>query len=338
MKKPTLKDVGREAGISPITVSRALRNPGSVSEKMREKVANAIAKLEYSPNLAASTLAANQSNIIGILIPSFTNDVFTDVLSGAYEGLAGTPYSIQISNSYYDTDKEQKQLKEFLNLRPAGLIVTGIDQNDASNALLQTAECPIVQIMDLCDDPIDFVVGYSNYDGMALATTNLVSQGFRRIGYINALLQSRALKRIDGYRDVLTHHGLYDPNRLISTPAISGIETGKILFRQLIQKAPECDAVICNNDDLSVGVALECMARGMKIPGDMAICGFNDLNIAAQMVPPLTSVRTPRKEMGIKAAELIVAAQKNQLDDSTKRVFDLGVTLNARQSTVWPGA
>lgn len=333
MKKPTLKDVGREAGISPITVSRTLRNPSVVSEKMRKKVADAIEKLEYAPNIAASTLAANQSNIIGILIPSFTNDVFTEVLSGAYEGLARTRYSIQISNTYYDTEKERKQLKEFLNLRPAGLIVTGIDQNEASNDLLRRADCPIVQVMDLCEEPIDYVVGYSNYDGMAIATKHLLSEGYRRIGYINALLEPRALKRIDGYRDVLTDHNVYDPTRLISTAAISGIETGKVLFRQLLRDAPDCDAVICNNDDLAVGVALECMDRGLRIPDDIAICGFNDLDIAAQMVPPLSSIRTPRKEMGLKATELIIAAQTNQ-EIAIEPVIDLGVTLSARRSTV----
>ncbi|MGB3245190.1 MAG: LacI family DNA-binding transcriptional regulator [Sulfitobacter sp.] len=333
MRKPTLKDVGREAGISPITVSRALRSPEVVSEKLRKKVAEAIEKLEYTPNLAASTLAANQSNVIGILIPSFTNDVFTEVLSGAYEGFAGTRYSIQVSNTYYDTEKEQKQLKEFLNLRPAGLIVTGIDQNEASDQMLRAADCPIVQFMDLCDDPIDFVIGYSNYDGMAMATEHLVSEGYRRIGYINALLEPRAMRRIDGYRDVLTTHGIYDSNRLVSTAAISGIETGKVLFRELLSRAPECDAVICNNDDLSVGVALECLARGISIPDTMAICGFNDLDIAAQMVPPLTSVRTPRKEMGLKAAELIIAAHANP-SNVGERIIDLGVTLSGRLSTI----
>ena len=139
MKKPTLVDVAKEAGVSPITVSRTLRDPDLVSKVMREKVTKAVEKLNFTPNFAAAALASNRSNIIGILIPSFSNNVFSDVLAGAYEATKNTRFTIQIGNTQYNQKIEEALVSSFLNIRPAGLLVTGIDQTDKANKILQSA-------------------------------------------------------------------------------------------------------------------------------------------------------------------------------------------------------
>jgi LacI family gluconate utilization system Gnt-I transcriptional repressor len=216
-KRPTLIDVGIEAGVSAITVSRALRNPDKVSDSMRRKVNAAVKKLGYAPNPAASALASRRSNVIGVLVPSFSNSVFADVLDGIYSGLEGSNYSIQIGNIQYSPLTEERLIPDFLNLRPAGIIVSGVDQTNAATNLLKNAGCPLVQVMDICTDPIDMVVGFSHYQGAVSAVDHMIAQGFTRIGFLGAQMDSRTQKRMAGYRSSLEANGLYDPKREITT-------------------------------------------------------------------------------------------------------------------------
>ena len=333
MKKPTLIDVGREAGVSAITVSRALRQPEKVSDSMRAKVQAAVKKLGYVPDVAAATLASKRSNIIGMLVPSFSNTVFADVLAGAYEAIRDTNFTIQIGNVQYSALTEESLLPGFLNLKPAGLIVAGIDQTATARELLRGAPCPIVQIMDLDPDPIDMIVGFSHIDGAAAAVDHMVAQGFRRIGFLGARMDSRTQKRLAGYRSVLEARGLYDEVRVMTTPAASSVAIGGHLLADLLTRAPDCDAIFCNNDDIAIGAAFECQRRAIRIPDDLGICGFNDLGITAQMHPPITSVFTPRFEIGKRAVEMIGKTLSGDLGPEEKRI-DLGFELRPRASTV----
>lgn len=336
MKKPTLIDVGREAGVSAITVSRALRQPEKVSDSLRAKVQAAVKKLGYVPDVAAATLASKRSNIIGMLVPSFSNSVFADVLAGAYEAIRDTNYTIQIGNVQYSALTEEALLPGFLNLRPAGLIVAGVDQTDAARQMLQAAPCPIVQIMDISPNPIDMMVGFSHVDGAAAAVEHMVSQGFRRIGFLGARMDSRTQKRLAGYRMALEQNGLFDETRVMTTQAASSVAIGGHLVADLLARAPDCDAVFCNNDDIAIGAAFECQRRGVRIPQDLGICGFNDLGITSQMHPAVTSVFTPRFEIGKRAIEMIVQAL-TQDPEIHEKCVDLGFVLRPRASTAGRG-
>jgi LacI family gluconate utilization system Gnt-I transcriptional repressor len=320
-----LAEVAKLAGVSPITASRFFRNPEALSVSKRERVAS-----------AARALASQRSEVIGVLIPSLTNNVFSDVLRGIYDASEGSRYSIQLVNTRYSILQEEKLLRLFQAQKPAGLIVTGIDQTAESRAVMDSMNCPIAQIMEIGPDPVDMMIGFSHYDAAFAAVSHLLAQGFRRIGFVGAQMDPRVQRRFDGYRDAMKAASLFDPRLIVTTPVPTSVTLGGTLFADLIHRAPDSDAVFCGNDDLALGVLFECQRRQISVPEDMAIVGFNDLEFMAAAVPSLTSVRTNRYEMGRSAVTMVTAAIDG--NRPPEPVIDLGFELMIRQSSSARGA
>ncbi|WP_370628943.1 LacI family DNA-binding transcriptional regulator [Celeribacter sp. PS-C1] len=330
-KRITLEDVARAVGVSTITVSRALRRPEMVSEGLRTRITKAVAELGYVPDPSARALASRRSNVIGVLIPSVTNNVFTDVLSGLYDTVAGTPYNVQLGNTRYIASVEEDLIRIFLSQRPAGLIVAGIDQSPASRALLEQADCPIVQIMDVSNDPVDMLVGFSHRDAARAASEHLFAQGYRAPAFIGARMDPRSERRLAGFSDAIK---AADPNgklRKLTTQEPSSVHLGGELFDRLLTLEPDTDAIFCNNDDLALGAQFAAQRRGLQIGKDIGICGFNDLEVMSAAYPSITSVRTFRREMGELAARRILARTNDE--DAGDPIVDLKWLLCARDST-----
>ncbi len=330
--RPTIADVAARAGVSSITVSRALRDPARVSEELRRQIDEAVRALDYVPDQHARALASARTNIIGVIIPSLTNNVFADVLRGIYDNVAESPFQVQLGNSRYSPIEEERLLGTFLSQRPAALIVAGIDQTERGRALLNAAGCPVVQIMDLSDEPVDMMVGFSHKAGGHLVTSHLVAAGYRRIGFLGARMDPRTQRRLEGYRAALVEADLYDPRRITTTPASSSVSLGRDLLRDLLARMPDTDAIFCNNDDLAVGALFECQRAALAVPADMGIAGFNDLEMMEAAYPPLTSVRTPRYEIGRRAIEMVRASLAGQRPAQTR--IDVGFELKVRASTM----
>lgn len=333
-KKIKLVDVAEAVGVSAITVSRVLRKPELVSEGVRQRVTEAVARLGYVPDPAARALASARTDVLGILIPSVTNNVFSAVLRGIYDRVEGLPFNIQLGNTRYSVLEEERLLGVFSRQRPAGLIITGVDQSARSVALLRQVDCPIVQIMELGDDPIDMMVGFSHRDAGRAATRHLVERGYRRIGFLGARMDPRTQRRLEGYGEVLREAGLFDDKRVVTTHRSSTVTLGCDLLGELLSRDPTVDAVFCNNDDLAVGVLFECQRRRISVPEDFGICGFNDLEMMAVAHPPLTSVRTHREDMGRRAIDMLIARIAGE--DIADPVIDLGHEIIARPSTAGP--
>jgi LacI family gluconate utilization system Gnt-I transcriptional repressor len=329
--KVRLAEVAKLAGVSTITASRFFRTPEALSAGKRARVDSAAKELGYMPNLAARALASQRTEVIGALIPSLTNSVFAEVLSGIYDGLDGSPYIIQFANTRYSTLQEEKLLRLFRAQKPAGLIVTGINQTDEARAVLESMTCPVVQIMETGPDPVDMMVGFSHYDAAFAAITHLLAQGRRRIGFLGARMDPRVQRRLDGYRDAMKAAALSDPHLVITTQASTSATIGGALFTDLLARAPDTDAVFCVNDDLALGVLFECERRQIAVPEKMAIVGFNDLEFMAAAAPSLSSVRTNRYDMGRRAITMLTAAIEGRPPE--QRVVDLGFELMVRQSS-----
>ena len=326
-----ISDVAKEAGVSAMTVSRVLREPDKVSAKARDKVRAAIDKLGYVPDPAASALATGRTNVIGFIVPSVTNNVFSDVLSGVYKAAEGTEWQIQLGNSRYSPLEEERLVRTFLSQRPAGLILSGIDQSSETLALLRRASCRMVQIMETGPDPLDMMVGFSHLDAARAATRHLIEAGYVRPGFLAARLDPRTQRRLEGFRDVTRRAGCLSDERIVTTPKPSSVTLGGLLMADLLARAPETDAVLCNNDDLALGALFECQRRGIDVPQAMGICGFNDLEMMAAANPSISSVRTFRQEMGKTAMDMLIAALRNP--DTLVETLDLGYQVMARGST-----
>lgn len=326
-----LTEVAKLAGVSPITASRFFRNPEALSVSKRERVESAARELGYVPNLAARALASQRTEVIGVMIPSLTNNVFNDVLRGIYDASEGSPHTIQFVNTRYSILQEERLLRLFQAQKPAGLIVTGINQTEGSRAVMQAMSCPIVQIMEIGPDPVDMMVGFSHYDAAFAAVSHLISQGRKRIGFVGARMDPRVQRRLEGYRDAMKGASLFDQNLILTTPTPTAVTLGGTLLADLLAKTPDLDAVFCINDDLALGVLFECHRRGIPVPEKLAIVGFNDLEFMATAVPSLSSVRTNRYEMGRDAVTMLIDAIEGRRPE--KPVVDLGFELMIRESS-----
>lgn len=333
--RPTIADVARLAGVGAITVSRALREPERVSPELRSQIEAAVASLGYVPDPNARALASARADVVGVLVPSLTNNVFAEVVRGIYDGLGDSRFQIQMGNTHYSGLEEERLLQVFLGQRPAALIVSGMDQTPVARALLENAGCPVVQIMEIGPDPVDMIIGFSHFEGGKAVTRHMIEAGYRRIGFIGARMDPRSQRRLAGYRAAVEEAGLFDQRLITTTPTPSSVSLGRELFRDALAKAPTLDAVFCNNDDLALGVLFECNRSSIAVPGRIGIAGFNDLDMMQVAYPSLTSVRTPRYEIGRRAVAMARAAIAG--NRPSEPAVDLGFQLMSRESTARKG-
>ena len=331
-RKTTLSDVAALADVSPITVSRALRDPEKVSPDARARITRAIAQLGYVPNPAARALASGRTDVVGVIIPSVSNNVFADVLRGIYDGLQDSPLGVQLGTTRYSPSTEEQLVRVFLSQQPAGLIVAGHDQSPAARALLQGADCPVVQIMEVGPQPIDLVVGLSHYQAARDGAQHLLDMGYRAPAFLGAQMDPRSQRRLAGFRDCLIAAGMGADDPVVTTPEPSSVSLGCRLFADLIAARPQTDAVLCNNDDLALGVLFEAQRRNIRIPDRLGICGFNDHEMMSAAEPPLTSVETDRYEMG-RAAIRQIRDRLAGRGHPRGHAVDLGYRLVPRAST-----
>ena len=327
----TLDDVATAAGVSPITVSRALRGERAVAADLVARVQSAAAKLGYVPDPAARALASRRSTHVALLIPLLTNALFVDVVEAVQRRLRPAGYQTLIGITHYDAAEEEQLLREQLLHRPAGLIVTGFDRSEATRALIDGSGVPCVHLMERSVDSSVYSVGFDQADAGAAMTRHLVERGRRRIAFAAAQLDERTLQRMSGWKAALVAAGLHDPTLEWRNPEPSSIALGARMFEQIVRQRPAVDAVFFCNDDLAQGALLASARLRIDVPGKVAIAGFNDLVGNDQMLPPLTSVRTPRAAMGTAAASMLLTLMAG--GEPADHSVDLGYELVVRSST-----
>ncbi|MFQ3185919.1 LacI family DNA-binding transcriptional regulator [Marinomonas primoryensis] len=328
----TLSDVATKAGVSPITASRALKSPNQVSEKLRIKIYEAVSELGYIPNHAARSLASSETKIISVIFPSLSNAVFPDVLDGIHDTLTPAGYRILLANTHYEEDQEEVLVRTLLEQNPDGIIITGIDQNERTRKLLLNSNTPIVQIMELTDSPIDMNVGFSHFQASYDLVRHLQNAGYQKIGFIGARMDPRSQRRMEGYKQAINETGHSNEHYILTSQSNTSFKLGATLFKELFAKCPELEVICFSNDDLAAGAILECNRKGIRIPEDISIAGFNDLQFSEELIPPLTTVAIPRYEMGKQAAQYLLYKVINHVTPSSPQ-HDVGYTVIDRCST-----
>ena len=330
----TLNDVAHAAGVSPITVSRALRGERAVDPALVERVLAASAKLGYVPDPAARALASQRSNHVAVLIPKLSNNLFVDLLDAAQQTLRAGGFQALVGVTHYDDGQEEQLLREQLLHRPAGLLITGLNHNAATRALIARSQVPCVHLMDLPDagqaEPT-YCVGFRQNEAGAALTRHLLATGRRRIAFAGAQLDPRVMQRLYGWRHALQEAGAFDPTLEFLNPAPSSLALGGLMFEQIMQQRPAVDAIFFCNDDLAQGALMAALRMGVDVPARIAIAGFNDLTGSDQMLPPLTSVRTPRAQIGEAGANMLLSLMRGETQ--AQSCVDLGVELVQRGSS-----
>lgn len=316
--------------MSTITVSRAFRRPDKVSDEVRQRIQQIADDLGYVRNRAASALASNRSMNIAVLVPSLSNAVFVDTVTGIEKVFRTHGYQMLMGVNHYSADEEEALVRAYLAFDPDGMLLTGFNYRETTRRLLDKAGIPVVHMMEVTDREGIYSVGFSQESAAQAMTEHLLSKGHRRIAFVASQLDTRTLARNRGYRDTVTKAGLYDPHREVLVPDQSSVALGAALLNRLLKQAPDTDAVFFCNDDLAQGALFECLRRGIRVPDQLAVAGFNDLPMSECSVPSLTTIATPRYEIGVQSAHMLLALIEGQT--VSRRTIDLGFQLKVRDS------
>lgn len=302
-----MEDVARRARVSIATVSRTLQKPDTVSEATRQRVQQAIRDLGYVHNLVAGSLATSRTRVIAALVPTFDNRDYAKTIHAMAEVLRAAGYHLLLGHHGFSIDEEEAMIGAFLGRRPDGFFLHGRRHTPGAVRLLRSAGIPIVESGDLTGRPLDMVVSYSNFDAAKALTDYLIRKGHRRIALVCGPWgeSERHRERWRGYRAALREHGIpYAAGRVLEKQ-LSG-KTGAAALLALLGRDPKIDAIFFTSDVMAVGALLECLRRGWAVPERVAIAGFDDQEIASQVVPSLTTVQVPREEIGRRAGEMLL--------------------------------
>lgn len=325
--KITLREVALRADVSESTVSRIMRNQSVVADATREKVMETVRALGYVPNRIAGSLASLDSHLIGVVIPSLSNIVFPEVIQGVHEALKASDFQAVISTTEYDIEREEVMVRGLLSWKPAAILIAGFDHTMATRRMLDQSGVRVVELMDIDSAPIDIAVGMSHRKAGYATAKHLIARGYRHFGYVGHdwAADRRARLRYDGLREALGEAGLsIEAHAIADGP--SSVATGREQTRHLRAMAPELDVAVYSNDDMAVGGVFHCMSAGISLPTDMAIFGFNGLEIGRELPQPLSTLRSNRFMIGMKAIEAILESPQRSnrpvVIDTGFEVFD----------------
>lgn len=328
---PTIEEVAAAAGVSTATVSRALNLPGSVREALRKRVEAAVAELGYVPNAGARSMMLRRSGTIGAIFPTVDNAIFATAIDALQRRLSEAGQQLLIATCDYDPDAEMRQAVNLVARGADALALCGAGQRPELLEFLRQRGLPCVHVMTLSDDPAMISVGFDNAGAIAQAARYLIDLGHRRIAMLAGVTRDndRAAARVLGARTALRQAGLSLPaNRLVERKY--GIAAAREGFRELMQVSPAPTAVLCGNDVLAFGALLEAQRLGIAVPKAVSIIGFDDLELANQLQPALTTVRVPAEEMWRTAADRLLAALRGE---TAPRRSEIEVSLVVRGST-----
>lgn len=308
--KVTLADVAQLAGVGTMTVSRALRTPGQVSEKLREKINAAVTSLGYTPNLTASALASASSYCIAVVVPDLNQSGFTAMLSGVQRVLQPAGYQIMLA--VLPRQQEERLLETLPVSNLAAVILPGVGHSETLRHWLKNVPIPVLEIGAVCADPIDINIGIDNAAAISALTQMLIQRGYQNIGLLCANQEQWIFQQLlqGWYKTMLRNH--MSPYRVINAAAPPIFSTGAAQLAEFLLAWPELDALVCVSDELACGALYECQRRHIKVPDKLAIVGFGDSDISHVCQPPLTTIGIPHYKMGIEAAHALLARLREQ--------------------------
>lgn len=310
----TLRDVSEASGVSEMTVSRVLRNRGDVSAATRDKVLTAAKELGYVPNKIAGALASQRVNLVAVIIPSLSNMVFPEVLGGISQVLEDTELQPVVGVTDYLPEKEEKVLYEMLSWRPSGVIIAGLEHTEASRAMLQASGIPVVEIMDTDGDPVDAMVGISHRRAGREMAAEILKAGYKKIAFLGTKmpLDHRARKRFEGFTEVLAKSGVEVVDREFYSGG-SALAKGREMTEAVLDRSPDVDFIYYSNDMIGAGGLLYLLEKGIDVPGQIGLAGFNGVELLQGLPRQLATMDACRREIGSKAAE-IIAARVNDVE------------------------
>ncbi len=333
---PTLADVARHAGVSTATVSRCLNSPDQVVGRTREKVMHAVRELGYAPNFSARALAAKRTNTIGAIIPTMDNAIFARGIQAFQEELGRHGITLLIASSSYREDLEEEQIRNLAARGADALLLIGYHREPSVYTFMAKRNLPCLIAWAFHEGAAPVSIGFDNVAAMADLARLAIEKGHRRMGFISApgASNDRARDRVAGVRLAMEAAGL-SPTSLELVETQYGIETGGAAFREIMSSGIRPTVVFCGNDVLAIGALRAAKEMGLRVPADVSITGFDDIELAILAEPALTTVHVPHREMGRRAAIMLIEMMNGKSKPASVR---LETDIRLRQSLGPPPA
>ena len=317
-----------------MTVSRVLRNRGDVSDATRKRVLEAAKELGYVPNKIAGALASQRVNLVAVVIPSMSNMVFPEVMTGINQVLDDTDLQPVVGITGYQREKEEKVLYEMLSWRPSGVIIAGLEHSEASRTMLAASGIPVVEIMDVDGTPVDSVVGISHRLAGQKMAKAILKAGYSQIGFLGTKmsLDHRARKRFEGFTETLAKAGVEIVDKEFYTGG-SALIKGREMTQTILERNEDIDFLYYSNDIIGAGGLLYLLDQGIDVPGQIGLAGFNGVNLLKGLPKELATMDACRLEIGKKAAQVIVdriASQAGSQRIVLEPTISFGQTLKRR--------
>ena len=297
-----MREIARSIGVAPITVSRALRYPSKVSPETRQRILEAIEREGFIPNQLAGSMRS-AGRIIGTMVPPLINSGIAEQVQGMSDACREAGYQLLLMQGDFTAEAEEKAIRALLGWKPAGWILQAFVQSEAARELLIGGGSPVVEISEIRGkEPIDMAVGVSNFDTAYAMTAFLADKGYQKIAFVSTPVHGndRLQQRRIGYRQALIDRGFAYAKELDVEVPITP-QGGADALRMITERDSSVDVIFCSSDTLAIGAVQECHRRGWTIPDRMAIAGYGNMDLGAQLFPSLTTVHVPRYAMGRRA-------------------------------------
>lgn len=332
---PTVDDVAKAAGVSTATVSRALNQPEAVRPALRAKVLAAVQRLGYVAHAGARALSLKRSGTVGAVVPTIDNAIFASGLEAFQQRMAAAGRVVLMAFTGYDPVQEEAQVQALLARGVDALAITGVSQRPELTARLAQRGLPWVHTGSFPAPAGAACVGFRNRAAVMRAVQYLLDLGHRRIAMLAGITahNDRASERVAGVRSALAAAGLKLAPAALAEAAYA-LQPAREAARRLLEGSPRPSALVCGNDVLAFGALLECQALGIAVPGEVSVVGFDDLDMARQWRPALTTVHVPTARMWTLAAEYLLARLEGTLERTVQQ--ELQVELVVRESTAPP--
>ncbi len=333
-RPPTMADVARVAGVSPMTVSRAFKLDASVSAARREAILAVAEELGYVFDSTASNLRSQKSDFVAVTVPSINNANFADTVRGLTDGLKARRLQILLGSTDYDMAEEERLVEQFLRRRPEAIVITGGKHSDRCRRLLAAAGLPVVETWDLPEAPIGHVVGFSNAAAVRGMVDHFVGKGLTRIAFLGGDVgqDTRGADRRFGFIAAMQAHGLAADRLIAAGPPPISMREGADAMARLLATMPDTEAVICVSDLSAFGALTECQRRGVAVPGRISISGFGDYEIGSVSVPALSTINPFPRQIGARTAALILDVLDGR--QTTPAFVEITPDLLIRESSV----
>lgn len=325
-----MEDVAREAAVSPITVSRALRTPEKVKAETLERVLAAVRQTGYQVNSLASSLRSGQSNFVTVFTPSLQNLHYAATTQGVIDAFDGSRYQLLFARPGYDEDLGAEKLRALLPFRPAAVVFGGVVRDAGARFFLKSLGVPVVEMWGDVPEPIDMLVSSPGYRGGLLLGEHVARQGYARVAYAGST-GARAAARISGLAAGLARGGSA-LSMTLSLDADASMEDGIAAFDRALVELPDCDALVFASDVTAAGAMVRATELGVKVPERMGIAGYGDLFFARHAYPGLTTVHNDPYGLGKTAGQKVRARLDGE--PAGERSVEMPLHLVARGSTM----